>query len=109
MFTALLGGLFLILHVAYLISYPLNDAIILGYIAVVVALFLGITGTAYIQRFREARYFHGSISLAAIALMTIHAAGSGFNLPVWMATATLAATAGLVFTIAARHAGKMLA
>ena len=108
MITALLGGLFLALHVAYLISYPMNGAIVLGYIAVAVALFLGITGTSYLQRFREARFYHGPISLAAIALMTIHAAGSGFNLPVWMATATLAATAGLVFTFAARQLGKML-
>ncbi len=107
MFTAILGGLFLLLHVAYLISYPINDAIILGYIAVAAALFLGLTGTSYLQRFREARFYHGSISFAAIALMTIHAVGSGFNLPVWAVTATLLVTAGLVFMKAARHLGKM--
>ncbi len=108
MIIALLGGLFLVLHVAYLISYPLNGAIVLGYIAVVAALFLGITGISYLQKFREARYYHGSVSLAAIALMAVHAVGSGFNVPVWVATVTLVVTAGVVFTIAARHAGKIL-
>ena len=44
MIIALLGGLFLVLHVAYLISYPLNGAIVLGYIAVVAALFWGSLG-----------------------------------------------------------------
>ena len=100
-FTALLGGLFLVLHVAYLISYPMNGAIVLGYIAVAVALFLGLTGMSYLQRFREARFYHGSISLAAIALMAIHAVGSGFNLPAWIAAVTLVGTASLVFTMAA--------
>jgi hypothetical protein len=109
MFMALLGGLFLVLHVVYLVTYPLNDAIILGYVAVVAAAFLGLTGVSYLQRFREARYYHGSISLSAIALMTVHAVGSGFNLPVWMATATLLLTAVVVFAVAARHAGKMFA
>ncbi len=108
MVLALLGALFLVLHVAYLISYPMNGAIILGYIAVVAALFLGITGVSQLQKFREARYYHGSVSLAVIALMAVHAVGSGFNLPVWMATGTLLVTAGVVFTVAARHARKML-
>jgi hypothetical protein len=103
---ALLGGLFVIVHVAYFITYPINDAIVLGYIAVAAALFLGLTGTAYLQRFREARFYHGSMTLAAIALMTVHAVGSGFNLPVWMATVALAVTAGVVFVMATRHAGK---
>lgn len=108
MVVALMGGLFLVLHVAYLISYPVNEAIVLGYVSGAMALFLGLTGTSYLQRFTEARYYHGSISLAAISLMTIHAAGSGFNLPVWLATVTLVGTAALVFLVAARYAGKML-
>ncbi|MDA4125314.1 MAG: hypothetical protein OK438_07725 [Thaumarchaeota archaeon] len=107
--VALLGGLFVIIHVAYFITYPINDAILLGYVAVAAALFLGLTGTAYLQRFREARFYHGSMTLAAIALMTVHAVGSGFNLPVWIATAALAVTAGVVFVFATRHVGKMLA
>jgi len=108
MVLASLGGLFLLLHVAFLIVYPINEAIILGYLAVVVALFLGITGVSYLQKFREARFYHGSIALSAIALMMVHAAGSGLNLPVWFATAMLLVTAGLVFAVAARHVGRIL-
>ena len=106
--TAMLGGFFLVLHVAYLISYPMNGAIILGYVAVAAAAFLGVTGTSFLQKFREARYFHGSISLSAIALMAIHAAGSAFNIPVWIASAALAVTVCLVFTVTARHVRKLV-
>jgi hypothetical protein len=106
---ALLGGLFLVVHIAYFISYPLNDAILLGYVAIAAALFLGLTGVSYLQRFREARFYHGSMTLPAIALIAVHAVGSGFNLPVWIATAALGVTAGLVFVTAARHARKMFA
>jgi hypothetical protein len=109
MILAALGGLFLVLHVVYLVTYPLNDAIVLGYVAVMVAVFLGLTGISYLQKFREVRYYHGSISLSAIALMAIHAVGSGFNLPVWVATGALLVTAAVVFAVAARHAGKMFA
>ena len=105
---ALLGGFFLVLHVAYLISYPVNDAIVLGYVAGAVALFIGLTGTSYLQKFREARFFHGSIALAAIALMATHAIGSGFNLPIWMSVVALLATASVAFAAAVRNVWKML-
>ena len=106
-FVAMLGGLFLVLHVAYLISYPLNGAIVLGYLAGAVIVALGITGTSYLQNFREVRFYHGATTLPVIALMVVHAAGSGFNLPVWIATLTLSATAVIVITYAGRQAFKM--
>lgn len=106
---ALLGGLFVVVHVAYFIDYPVNEAILLGYFAIATALFLGFTGTTYLQRFREARFYHGSMTLPALALITVHAVGSGFNLPIWVATAALAVTAGVAFVMAARNARKMFA
>ena len=104
---ALLGGLFVVIHIAYFITFPINDAILLGYVAIATALFLGLTGTTYLQRFREARFYHGSMTLPAIALISVHAVGSGFNLPVWIATVALGVTASVVFVIAARYARKM--
>ena len=106
---ALLGGLFVVIHIAYFITYPINDAILLGYVAIAAALFLGLTGTSYLQRLREARFYHGSMTLPAIALITVHAVGSGFNLPVWMATVALGVTAGVVFVTAARHLRRLFA
>ena len=106
--TAILGGFFVVLHVGYLIAYPVNDAIILGYVAGAVVLFIGFTGTSYLQKFREARFFHGSITLAAIALMTTHAIGSGFNLPISVSEAALLATASVAFAFAGRNVWKML-
>ena len=103
----MLGGLFVVIHIAYFITFPINDAILLGYVAIAAALFLGLTGTTYLQRFREARFYHGSMTLPAIALISVHAVGSGFNLPVWIATVALGVTASVVFVIAARYARKM--
>jgi hypothetical protein len=106
---ALLGGLFVVVHIAYFITYPINDAVLLGYVAIAAALFLGLTGITYLQKFREARFYHGSLTLPAVALITVHAVGSGFNLPVWTATVALGVTAGVAFVVAARHARKMFA
>lgn len=106
---ALIAGLFVVIHIAYFITYPINDAILLGYVAIAGALFFGLTGMSYLQRLREARFYHGSMTLPAVALITVHAVGSGFNLPVWIATVALGVTAGVVFATAARHLRKMVA
>jgi len=98
-----------VIHIAYFITYPINDAILLGYVAIAGALFFGLTGMSYLQRLREARFYHGSMTLPAVALITVHAVGSGFNLPVWIATVALGVTAGVVFATAARHLRKMVA
>ncbi|MDA4112097.1 MAG: hypothetical protein OK439_06125 [Thaumarchaeota archaeon] len=106
-YAATLGGLFLVLHVAYFISYPLTGAIILGYIAGAAAAVVWLTGTAFLERFKDTLFYHGSISLAAISLMVIHAASSGSNVPVEVAYVVLAVTSVVVFMKALGHARKV--
>ena len=79
--VAALGGLFLVLHVAYFIAWPLNTEILLGYISATVALVVWVTGTAFLERFRDSLYFHGTLSLSAISLMVIHSSAAGLNVP----------------------------
>jgi hypothetical protein len=79
--VAALAGLFLVLHIAFFINFPLNDGIILGYVSTAVAVFVWLTGTAFLERFRDSLFFHGTMTSAAVAIILLHAAVSGINLP----------------------------
>ena len=72
-YVSTLGGLFLVLHVAYFITYPLTTAVLLGYVSATMAGVVWITGTAFLERFKDSLFYHGSLSLAAISMMVIHA------------------------------------
>jgi len=90
--VAALGGLFLVLHVAYFITWPVNAEILLGYVSATLALVVWLTGTAFLERFRDSLYFHGTLSLSAISLMVIHSAAAGLNVPFALAEAVLGGT-----------------
>ena len=87
-----LGGLFLVLHVAYFITWPVNVEILLGYLSATLALVVWATGTAFLERFRDSLYFHGTLSLSAISLMVIHSAAAGLNVPFAFGEAVLGGT-----------------
>ena len=90
--VASLGGLFLVLHVAYFVTWPLNIEILLGYISATLALVVWLTGTAFLERFRDSLYFHGTLSLSAVSLMVIHSAAAGLNVPFEIAELVLVGT-----------------
>jgi hypothetical protein len=107
-YSAALGGFFLILHAAYFITWPLTSAITLGYVSTAFAGVVWITGTAFLERFRESLFFHGTFSLGAIALMIIHAFSAGLNIPIVAAYIMLLLSMALVVFKASKHGGKML-
>lgn len=104
---AALGGLFLILHVAYFISYPLNIEILLGYVSASLALIVWLTGTAFLERFRDSLYFHGTLSLSAISLMVIHSAAAGLNVPFAFAEVVLGGTTMVAIYKTSQYIGKI--
>lgn len=75
------AGFFLVLHISFFISFPFNDGIILGYVATAVAVFVWLSGTAFLERFRDSLFFHGTMTVAAVGLILLHSAVSGANLP----------------------------
>jgi hypothetical protein len=97
------GGGFLVLHVAYFISYPVTSEILIGYVSAAIALVVWVTGTTFLERFRDSLFYHGSMSLVAIGMMVVHAASAGLNIPVWAADSTLLCTAVIIFWRALRH------
>ncbi len=101
------GGLFLILHVAYFITWPLNIEILLGYLSATLALVVWLTGTAFLERFRDSLYFHGTLSLSAISLMVIHSAAAGLNVPFAVAEVVLGGTTVVAIYKTTGYVGKL--
>jgi len=102
-----LGGLFLVLHVAYFITWPLNVEILLGYISATLALVVWLTGTAFLERFRDSLYFHGTLSLSAISLMVIHSSAAGLNVPFAFAEVVLGGTTVVAVYKTTQYVGKI--
>jgi len=88
------GGLFLGLHVALFLAFPLSLAVLLGYAATGAALFVWITGGIYFQGVRNSTFYHGLLSIGAIFLMVVHTFGAGRNLPVEFSGLSLAFDGG---------------
>ena len=105
--VAALGGLFLVLHVAYFITWPLNVEIFFGYASATLALVVWVTGTAFLERFRDSLYFHGTLSLSAISLMVIHSAAAGLNVPFALAEVALGGTTTVAIYKTTQYVGKM--
>jgi len=107
-YAATLTGLFIVLHVAYFFSYPITDAVLLGYGSAGLAVFVWVTGTAFLEKFRDSLFYHGTMSLSTIGLMTVHAAGAGVNIPVGAALVVLASVASITLIKTQVHVSKML-
>lgn len=105
--VATLGGLFLVLHVAYFLSYPVTVAVLFGYLSGVLGVIVWATGTAFLERFRDSLYFHGTLSLSAISLMLIHAAAAGINIPFAVAEAVLGGTTVVAVFKVSRYSAKL--
>ena len=75
------AGFFLAIHIAYFFSFPYNEGIVLGYASTAAAVVVWLTGTAFLERWRDTLFLHGTLTVAALALIGIHASVSGANLP----------------------------
>ena len=106
LYVATAAGSFLVLHAAFFIGVPVTQEVVVGYGAAVVALFVWVTGTAFLEKLRDSLFYHGSMSLTAIALMAVHAASAAANFPAWPADAVMLAIAGVVFWWATMHVKK---
>lgn len=106
-YAATLAGVFIVLHVAYFFGYPVTVAVDWGYISAAMAVFVWITGTAFLERFRDSLFYHGAMSLSTVGLMVVHAAGAGVNIPVSASLVVLAAVAAVALFKAQAHVSKL--
>jgi len=102
------GGVLLVLHAAYFATYPLTAPVILGYVAAAAAVVVWLTGTAFLERFRDSLFFHGSLSLVAISAMSIHAFSAGVNLPVFISEVGIAMVVSIALLRAAIHVNRII-
>lgn len=107
-YAATLAGLFIVLHVSFFFSYPITDAVAWGYVSAALAIFVWITGTAFLERFRDSLFYHGAMSFSTIGLMVVHAAGAGINIPVGAAIIVLATVAAVSLFKAQAHLSKLV-
>ena len=98
-----LGGAFLVFHVVVFLLFPLSLPVLFGYLAVYAALAVWITGTLFFESLRNSMFYHGLLSLVAIALMAVHVFSAGRTVPDFIAGIVLVAMACSVLTIAVKR------
>lgn len=101
-----LAGLFIALHAAFFIQFPLDYGVVIGYVAAAGAVAVWMTGTAFLEQLRDSLFFHGTLSLVVLGLVAVHSAVTGFNLPVWVVDASLAGTVCVMAYATARQIAK---
>jgi hypothetical protein len=104
---ALAGGLFMVLHIVLFLNSPLGVPVLLGYAATGAAAAVWLTGSAFLARMRDSLFYHGSISLAAISLMLIHAFSAGGNLPEELSEIVLGTTVFVLLIRTFNHLAKI--
>jgi len=93
---AALGGLFIIVHVAFLFLFPISLPVLLGYIGTYVAFVVWVTGATFIEGFRNSLFYHGLLSLVGVSLIIIHVFAAGRDVSVLVSGIALVAIAVVV-------------
>lgn len=93
-----LAGLFIILHVSFFITYPINIGVILGYVAFAIAIVVWLTGTAFLEMVKDSLIFHSSLSIVLIAVILMHAASTSVNIPSTISEIILVSTVAILLT-----------
>ena len=98
---------FLSLHIALMFNLPDTIPLDLGYAAVILGVFLWATGVGFLERNKDSFLLHGSVAVAVVALVLIHAAASGANFPSYVAVPALM-TAGAIALVSGAYNVKKI-
>ena len=98
---------FLSLHIALMFNLPVTIPLDLGYAAVILGVFLWATGVGFLERNKDSFLLHGSVAVAVVALVLIHAAASGANFPSYVAVPALM-TAGAIALVSGAYNVKKI-
>ncbi len=91
------AGVFLVLHVSSYLSYPLNDGVLVGYLALVMSVAVWLSGMAFMQKAKDSLHFHLVLSLALISIILIHASATAPNIPMPVAEAMIGGSSLVTF------------
>lgn len=107
--VSVLALAFLSVHVSLLFALPVTIPLDLGYGAVALGVVLWLTGVGFLERNRDSFFLHGSLAVGVVALVLVHAAASGTNLPSLAASAVLLTAGGVALMSAGYNVKKMRA
>ena len=107
--VSVLAAAFLAIHIALLFSPPMTVALDLGYGAFALGVVLWGTGVGFLERNRDSFFLHGSLAVALVALIVVHAASSGATLPPAVSVPALVASGLVAFASASYNVRKMRA
>ena len=93
---ASLGGLFLIVHVAFFLLMRLTLPVLFGYLGAYVAFVVWVTGAVYLEGYRPSLFYHGLLALIAVSLIVVHVVSAGRDIPVLASGIALVVMAAVV-------------
>lgn len=105
--VSLLAVVFLSFHIALLFLPPVTVAVDLGYGAFALGVVLWATGIGFLERNKDSFFLHGSLAVAVVALVVVHAAASGATLPTTVSIPALLASGFVAFASASYNVKKM--
>ena len=105
--VSILAVVFLSAHIALLFSLPVTLALDLGYGAFILGVVLWSTGIGFLERNKDSFFLHGSLAVALVALVVVHAAASGVTIPVEASIPALVASGSVAFASASYNIRKM--
>lgn len=105
--VSVLALVFLTLHIGLLFNLPVTIPLDLGYGAFLLGFFLWATGVGFLERNKDSFLLHGSMAVAVVALVVVHAASSGVNFPNYVAVPALL-TAGSIALVSGAYNVKKL-
>ena len=99
--VAALGGAFLIVHVAFLLFFPVSLPVLYGYIATYFAFVIWVTGLLFMEGLRISLFYHALLSLIGVSLIVLHVFTAGRDVPITISGIILIVIASVVLGSAA--------
>lgn len=105
--VSVLAASFLAAHIALLYSLPVTVGAVLGYGAFTLGMVLWATGVGFLERNRDSFFLHGSLAVAVVALVVVHASASSVTLLPLVAVPALLAAGVVAFASATYNIRKI--
>jgi hypothetical protein len=94
--VAALGGAFLIVHVVFLLFFPVSLPVLYGYIATYFAFVIWVTGLLFMEGLRSSLFYHALLSLIGVSLIVLHVFTAGRDVPMTISGIVLVVIAAVV-------------
>ena len=105
--VSVLAAASLAAHIALLFTPPVTVAVDLGYGAFARGMVLWATGVGFLQRNKDSFFLHGSLAVALLTLVVVHASASGVTIPPAVSVPALLAAGTLALVSASYNVRKM--